>query len=66
MDIEIYQKLNSIMVPSKRIVFPYNIEFTLKEIELHSHTGKIFYEKKSNSSIKSKGGYSGGVRIYGY
>ncbi len=59
MDIEIYQKLNSIMPPAKRIAFPYNIEFTRKEIEL-IQKGKIFYEKKS----KAAEGGGGRVRVY--
>jgi hypothetical protein len=61
-DIEIYETLNEINFHTQQPKFPYNIQFTQKEILLKTNNGKIFFAatKEPENKIKS----SGGVRIY--
>jgi hypothetical protein len=68
-DIEIYETLNDINLPINHEKFPYNIQFTQKEIELRTNNGKIYVEadgrnqSKKNQSKKNQPSV-GGVRIY--
>jgi len=59
-EIIVYEKLSAIKIAPLRTKFPYNLQFTKKQIELHTSNGQIYLPQQAP---KKRGGE---VIIYGW